>query len=352
MLYSPLKIFHHRGRIDALQRGEQPNPAQVQLIITNRCNHRCKFCSYRMPGYTSNQMFNAADEIPYAKVLEIIDDCREMEIPAIQVTGGGEPTIHPQFSEIVEQIVSRGLQLAIVTNGNVLPEKSIPTLACATWVRFSIDAAEEATYRSLRGVGEAAFKKTWKNIDRLVVEKYRQQSDVVIGIGFVVTRENFREVVTATQQAKDAGVDNIRLSAVFQNDGADYFDAIHPEAIELCREAVKLQTPTFRVFNNFDHRFEDLELAHPDYSFCGIQHFNTYIGADLNVYRCCVNAYNRLGLIGSIRNHRFATLWRSAWKRYNFAEFDARKCSWCMFNEKNRTIAYAIANNPPHVNFV
>jgi Fe-coproporphyrin III synthase len=120
----------------------------------------------------------------------------------------------------------------------------------------------------------------------------------------------------------------------------------------LCREAKLLETSGFKVFNNFDYRFEDLELAHPNYRKCGIQHFDTYMAADQNVYRCCVTAYNERGLIGSIRERRFRELWESKEKRRSFAEFDARGCEFCMFNAKNRTIAYAVSKNPPHVNFV
>lgn len=352
MLYSPLKVFHHRERIDALKRGEQPNSAQVQLVITNRCNSRCRFCSYRMPGYPSNQLFNAADEIPYAKVVEILDDCVSMGVGAIQITGGGEPTIHPEFTRIATDVIDRGLNLAVVTNGNAMPDEAIPVLAEAAWVRFSIDAGNVLTYQNIRRVSARAYARTWQAILALVDAKRVGKTSVVIGIGFVVTRENYAEVLQATEAARSAGVDNIRLSAVFQNDGAEYFDDIHPEAVEFCRQAKTFETDTFRVFNNFDHRFEDLELAHPDYSFCGIQNFDTYLAADLNVYRCCVTAYNRRGLIGSIRERRFADLWQSAEKRKDFAEFDARDCPWCMFNAKNRTIAYAISANPPHVNFV
>lgn len=352
MLYSPLKVFHHRDRIDALRRGVQPAPAQVQLIITNRCNSRCKFCAYRMPGYTSNQLFNAADQLDYAKVIEILDDCVDLGVRAIQVTGGGEPTIHPRFTAIVKDIFARGLDLALVTNGNAIPEEAVPLLAEAAWVRFSIDAGYPVTYSALRGVRGDTFRRTWDTIRGLVETKRRLKTDVVIGIGFVVTEENYREVIAATETARDAGVDNIRISAVFQSDGAAYFDECHDEAMELCRKAAELETPGFRVFNNFDHRFEDLEQSRPHYIACGIQHFNTYIGADLNVYRCCVNAYNRRGLVGSIREQRFANLWRSDAKRQDFANFDARDCPWCMFNDKNRTIAYALTDDPPHVNFV
>lgn len=352
MLYSPLKVFHHRDRIDALRRGDQPSPAQVQLIITNRCNHNCRFCAYRMEGYPSNQLFHVKDEIAYPKVCELLDDCVEMGVGAIQITGGGEPTIHPEFTAICHGVLSRGLELAVVTNGNAISEAVMDLLTQAAWVRVSLDAGTPQTYQLIRHVSGNAYRKTWHNIMELVKAKHRVDGRVVIGVGFVVTRENFREVLMVTEAARDAGVDNIRLSAVFQSDGADYFDDIHPEAVELCRKAKAMETPTFRVFNNFDHRFEDLELAHPDYQFCGVQNFDTYIGADLNVYRCCSTAYNRRGLIGSIKERRFHDLWESVEKRRSFAEFDARGCPWCMFNDKNRTIAYAISTDPPHVNFV
>jgi MoaA/NifB/PqqE/SkfB family radical SAM enzyme len=352
MLYSPLKVFHHRDRIDCLRRGEQPSPAQVQLVITNRCNQRCRFCAYRMPGYPSNQLFCQADEISYPKVLEILDDAVAMGVGAIQLTGGGEPAIHPEFTQICRAVSDRGLDLALVTNGSAVPEDAIDVLAQAVWVRVSLDAGNSETYRAIRRTGRDVFASVWRMIGQLVEAKHRLGSQVVIGIGFVVTRENFREVIEATEMARSAGVDNIRLSAVFQSNGADYFSDIHPEAVELCREAKKLETDRFRVFNNFDYRFEDLELAHPNYRDCGIQHFDTYVAADLNVYRCCTTAYNERGLIGSIRDRRFRELWESEEKRRNFAAFDARGCEFCMFNQKNRTIAYAISKNPPHVNFV
>jgi Fe-coproporphyrin III synthase len=352
MIYSPLKVFHHRSRIDTLRCGEQPVPAQIQLIITNRCNQRCRFCAYRMPGYPSNQLFRQADEIPFSKIVEILDDAAAMGVGAIQLTGGGEPSIHPQFVDVCSAVLDRGLDLAVVTNGTAVPDASIGLLARAAWVRVSLDAGNRETYRLMRRVRPEAYDAAWRTIDRLVEAREQFGSGVVVGVGFVVTRENFREVVTATERARRAGVDNIRLSAVFQSDGADYFSEIHPEAVELCREAKLLETSGFKVFNNFDYRFEDLELAHPNYRECGIQHFDTYMAADQNVYRCCVTAYNERGLIGSIRERRFRELWESKEKRRSFAEFDARGCEFCMFNAKNRTIAYAVSKNPPHVNFV
>ncbi|NUQ66112.1 MAG: SPASM domain-containing protein [Pirellulales bacterium] len=173
-----------------------------------------------------------------------------------------------------------------------------------------------------------------------------------IGIGFVVMRDNWPEVVEAARVARELGVDNFRISAIFQPDNERYFAGWYEQAQALCRKAEEQATEDFRVFNLFGERLEDLRRQQPDYAFCGYQHFTTYIGADLNVYRCCNTAYNTRGRIGSIRQCRFRDLWRSAAKEADFTSFDARACRRCQFNRKNRMVLYAIAREPADVAFV
>jgi wyosine [tRNA(Phe)-imidazoG37] synthetase (radical SAM superfamily) len=128
--YSPLKVFHHTDRLRVLREGGQPEPTQVQLIISDLCNHSCKFCSYRWDKYTSNQLFreilpdgsvnnNPKRMVSYEKAVEILDDCVEMGVKAVQVTGGGEPTVHPRHLDVFRAVLDRGLDLAMVSNGQI-----------------------------------------------------------------------------------------------------------------------------------------------------------------------------------------------------------------------------------------
>lgn len=151
--YSPFKIVHHANKIALIQHGIQPKgPAQVQIIISDFCNQDCHFCSYRVSGSQSNVLFKDGDNnnpqrrIPYEKVIEILDDCVEMGVGAIQLTGGGEPTAHPRFEDIVRAIIGHGLQLALVTNGVALREPRFTLLNDAAWVRVSVDAGKSETY--------------------------------------------------------------------------------------------------------------------------------------------------------------------------------------------------------------
>jgi MoaA/NifB/PqqE/SkfB family radical SAM enzyme len=363
--YSPYKIIHHTSRLEDIRNKKQIIPTQVQIIISDLCNHNCNFCSYRLDGYTSSKNFGEYDAvknminknpnrmIPYEKVIEILDDCKEMGVGAIQFTGGGEPTVHPKHKEIIEHAFKNNLEVALVTNGYIIKEGIPDILSNASWVRFSMDAGTKETYSKMREISESGFNKFQDNVSNVVKAKQKNNGKVILGIGFVVTKENYKEIYEGVKIASELGVDNVRISAIFQNDNSSYFSNFYEEAKEMTLKAVSdFGRKDFKVFNLFGDRFQDLKEEKPDYSFCGYMQFNTYIGGDLKVYTCCNNAYNDVGEVGSIKDIRFKDFWLSDKKQDFFNSFDAKKCDRCMFNNKNNFINYAIKDNPSHINFV
>lgn len=355
--YSQFKLVHHTDKVRAIREGRVAPPAQVQLIISDYCNHDCSFCAYRTSGYTTNELFNEGTNhnpkrfIPYEKVLEILDDCREMGVQGIQLTGGGEPSTHPKFGEILQAVLDRGLKLAVVTNGTAIKDWHVPLLVRAEWVRVSIDAASPETYASMRRVSQSFFYRTIANVNRLVTAKQIAKSKTIIGIGFVVTRENWQEIMDACEIARTAGVDNFRISAAFLPDNEAYHAPHYSKAWELARGAAQeMETDTFRVFNLYSDRLEDLEQRSPDYETCVYQFVTTYIGGDLNLYRCCNTSYNRHGLLGSLKEQRFRDAWEGAHQART--GFRAESCDRCQFNRVNRLGNYMLKENAEHVAFV
>ena len=167
----------------------------------------------------------------------------------------------------------------------------------------------------------------------------------------MVTKENWRGIYNAVKLAADTGAENVRISAIHQSEGDSYFEDFYLEARDLARKAVDdFQRDDFRVFNMFGDRVQDLHVGNPEYKFCGYQTFNTYIGGDQNLYRCCNTAYNHHGFLGSLLNQKLSELWATLTPQ--MFEFDARSCERCMFNNKNETILYALEDDPEHVNFV
>jgi len=360
-VYRDDKILMHLDRLHALRLSRVPAPIHVHFVPSDKCNQNCNFCAYRIDGYTEffaekrpdgTLRRNPHRMMPYEKARGILSDCAKMGVKAIEFTGGGEPTVHPHCAGLMNYARSLGMETALVTNGWKMGEDIRAALLSATWVRISLDCATPDTYQKERRVPGTVLAEVLENIKALVAARNKAQSSLVIGIGYVITEDNWQEVIRGVELARDLGVDNIRLSAVFQAQNASYFDGFGEDAARRCRMAVTLSTDTFRVINNFDLRFGELLQGSPEFKRCPFQTLVPYIGADLNVYRCCVMSYRKRGLVASLANQTLEQLWTSEEYRQDYLNFDARGCERCQFLDRNRTINRFIDMDIPHGAFV
>lgn len=336
--YSNIKALRHPERIASIRAGIVTPPTHVQLVLSDLCNQSCHFCSYRDPGYQASKLFhvegnyNPNRKIPFAKVVEMLDDFAEMGVKGIQLTGGGEPTVHPQFGEVLDEIRKRRIPYGLITNGVLLHRFDVSD---AAWLRISIDAATAETYRKVRQVPKDHFERALAQ-----VEKYKS------GTGFVVTHENWMEVSDAVKLFKSLGATNVRIAPQFTGTNAlPFFE----RALPLIREAEAEATDDFAVFSRFEDKHDEV-LGFPTEPLCGYQYFTTFIGADQNFYRCCVYAYNERGLLGSVKEMRFKDAWAKAFP--GLRSFDARACDGCHYQDINKTLGFALAEKTVDEEFV
>jgi MoaA/NifB/PqqE/SkfB family radical SAM enzyme len=355
--YSDLKAAWHLDKIEAMRRGHQVVPAQVQLILSDLCNQDCHFCAYRMSGGFSAEQFGDGDnrnpnrKIPTAKAIEILDDCSSLGVKAIQFTGGGEPTVHPDHLLIFEYAQNLGLETSLVTNGVLFRPGWEQTLPKMKWVRVSIDASNEQQYAAVRRVKPEFYATALSHVAMLAAEIWKQGTDCLLGVGYVLTRENWADAYEGVRRIRETGAHNVRLSAMFSTSGQSYYEGVE-HAIRAEIDKIKtLATPNFAVVDLFGDRINDLVQHAPDYDFCGYQQFNMYVGGNLKVYRCCTTAYTRHGEVGDLTNQRLASWFYSEAKRKAYGDFNARTCHDCQFNRQNRVVNYLVGE-PVHVNFV
>jgi MoaA/NifB/PqqE/SkfB family radical SAM enzyme len=303
-----------------------------------------------MKDYLSNEQFSEKDILSLEKIIETFDCMNDMGIHSLQLTGGGEPLFHPSAFQILKGAFEKKLEVALVSNGQLLTEAMCDLLGDAAWVRISMDAASPVLYSFIRNISKSSYYKVFNNIKNLV--QYRRTS--IIGIGFVVERENFKEIYEAARIYKDLGVDNFRISAAFTPMGYEYFKDFQDEARDLSKKAESLSDSNFTVFNLFNDRVKDNFEGIQNYSVCPIKDLLTYIGADYNVYTCCTHAYNHMGLIGSIKEKSFKEVWESPEKRELFSKHNPSVlCQHpCMYKSKNDFINYCTKQNPRHINYI
>ncbi len=349
-IYSQLKPAFHGRALDSLRARRVAAPVHLQLVLSDLCNQDCGFCAYRMSGGLSTELFGTAETHNPNRQLDgdlarrVLSDFAEAGGRAVQFTGGGEPTLHRKFAPILEHAQSLGLDTALVTNGVRLESIKDEPLARLKWARISVDAGTEESYGRIRRVTAAHWRKAWTSIARLAELGTR------VGVGFVVTRDNFAELTQLVDHAADAKADNVRVGAVFSTGGNGFYAGLDYQ-IAVARKAARARAAErgIKLLDLFDRRMGDLAAGAPKREFCGYQYLTAYIGGDGAIYRCCNTAYTRAGKVWQLdAEHSFA----GYLEQLAPDGFDARNCRHCQFLGQNEQIAELIDEVPQDVNFV
>jgi len=125
----PLKVLLHQQLLNSIRFQRKIVPVHVQLNPTNRCNFNCKFCS------CSERNKNL--EMPLDEIVDCMKTARNLSCQSVTITGGGEPTLHKHFKEMVEKLRELGLQLGLVTNGSLVEQFPSRFFDNFVWVRVS-----------------------------------------------------------------------------------------------------------------------------------------------------------------------------------------------------------------------
>jgi AdoMet-dependent heme synthase len=102
----------------------------VEIEITNRCNLNCTHCYVKKDTIT---------DLPYEKVIELIDKCAELNVTRIVLTGG-EALLHKNCIEFANYAKDKGIpEVILFSNGLLINEKNVNDLKVFNFVQISID---------------------------------------------------------------------------------------------------------------------------------------------------------------------------------------------------------------------
>lgn len=323
--YSTLKIFGFPEKIRSFREGRLSAPIYVRIKPINRCMHACHWCVYS-DGHTRpkdrpelhlqsgmHETMKEADSISLGKVHEILGSLSSMGTKAITFSGGGEPLMHPQIVGMMMQTLDYDLDLSIITNGQALSGVRAEVLAHAQWVRVSMDYANADQMAASRNVPERFFQEVIDNLEAFACLK---DPGCDLGVNFIVTRENHKDLVPIAHELKRVGVENIRFSPVYLAGFQAYHLPIHHAVEQQLRDLQSICDDRFTI-NSFYDIASPSKLPTRPFHRCLYLQTVPVVGADLNVYACHNTAYSEHGLLGSIRDQSFEDFWFSpeAWER-------------------------------------
>ena len=179
--------------IPATGSGDLGAPLYIAWQVTNECNLACLHCIEESgPGKAFH------DELDEAQVFSFLGQVLDQQVPYLSFSGG-EPTLHPQFFEMVEYVCGRNAQLKIETNGHGLSVEKAQRLQRlgVKAVQVSLDGASRETFNRMRVRGD--FDLAIAGIRNL------HAAGVPVEINYSPTAFNVHEIGRAVDLAYELG---------------------------------------------------------------------------------------------------------------------------------------------------
>ncbi len=205
-----------RRLTDELRRGLDA-PICLTWELTYACNLACVHC-------LSSSGRRDPAELSTAEARGFIDELAALAVFYVNV-GGGEPTIRPDFFDLVRYAVDRGVGVKFSTNGSTMTAERARQLAAMDYVdvQLSVDGASPATNDPVRGAGSFAAATT-------AMALLADAGFSGFKISVVVTRHNVAELDDLADLAARFGAE-LRLTRLRPaGRGAASWHELHPTA--------------------------------------------------------------------------------------------------------------------------
>lgn len=286
--------------VDHFERGLDA-PICLTWELTYACNLACVHC-------LSSSGRRDPRELTTAECRAVIDELERMQVFYVNI-GGGEPTVRPDFWELVEYATAHRVGVKFSTNGvRITPERA-RWLAASDYVdvQISLDGADAATNDAVRGPGSFDTAMT----------AIRNLADAGFGgfkLSVVVTRHNAGQL-DAFKAIADAHGAQLRLTRLRPSGrGADVWDELHPTAGQqrTLYEWLLKHGENVLTGDSFFHLNALGPAALPGLNLCGAGRVVCLIDPVGDVYACPFAIHDTF-LAGNVRAPGgFTAVWRES----------------------------------------
>ncbi len=179
-------------------------PFHVEIYPADRCNIDCFFCS--------TAAIRGTDELPMARIEELIGELQRAGTRAIRLSGGGEPLFHRSVKPMLQRIADSGIPIENITTNAVLLGEEIARILirCCDQVTVSLNTADAESYAAMMQTPPRNFDRVLQNVRRLI--EIRRESGArrpSVQLQFLVWKENYRSLPQMYRLGRELGVDTI-----------------------------------------------------------------------------------------------------------------------------------------------
>ncbi len=350
----PSKALSHVDRLVDWRRGLKPAPVTVEWDLSNRCVLGCESCHFahthtRGPWVTTARTLPMAydgtgDMADVELVTRALWQMREYGVKSIVWSGGGEPTTHPRWLDIVREAHRLGFEQGTYTLGGLLTQESAAWLRkLATWVVVSLDCATAADYAKEKRVPADRFESACNGL------RWLSGGNATIGASFLLHQGNWRKASEMYALAKSLGATYATFRPTIETSpdrpgvpigNRAWITDSRMQLALLARHAdVELDLDRFQQYRDWTgHGYDACK---------GIQ-LHATVTPDGRVWVCAQRRGVAGSCVGDLRAQSFAELWQSHPGQWT----DFTNCrAMCRLHLVNGQIA-ALEQPRPHEAFV
>jgi mycofactocin biosynthetic radical S-adenosylmethionine protein MftC len=275
-------------------------PICLTWELTYACNLSCVHC-------LSSSGRRDPRELSTAEAMAVVDELERMQVFYVNV-GGGEPTVRPDFWELVDYATAHRVGVKFSTNGVRITDAVAARLASSDYVdvQISLDGATAEVNDAVRGTGSYATAR--RAMDRLAAAGFRG-----FKVSVVCTRHNLDQLDHFKALTDSYGA-QLRLTRLRPSGrGADVWDELHPTAAQQRRLYDWLVERGEGVLtgDSFFH-LAAYGQALPGLNLCGAGRVVCLVDPIGDVYACPFAIHDAFRA-GSVRDAGgFTAVWRSS----------------------------------------
>lgn len=314
-----------------------PGPIRCNLDLENRCDHNCYFCE--PAEYRKQTMADRRYTLETEKALEVLEDLKELDCRTVNFSGGGEPTLHPEFGAVLRRASELGFRTWVVTHGGHL-ERWMEELLLADHVRVSLDASCEEEHRQMHRAAAGEFARVVENIRSLAAARANRrdaetQRKPEIGIAYIVTDGNGspESLGRSCELARDVGADFVHFRPISEDPGGPKLFTGDWNQVADTIEAMRADFPFLDIWP-LAKRWKDV-FYQREFENCYAAYTLAVVGANGDCHACC----DRRDIVfGNVYRERFRDIWLGETHRRMAGRIEPRLCSRCLMCNWNRAV--------------
>jgi len=309
----------------------------TELDLTNNCNNKCPACVGKN---------HVKAELTWNEIKAISKGLYNLNSKGVILSGGGDPLLHPDFTEAVKLLKSYKMRIGINSNGLLLDEKKATVIAeNCDYFRISLDAGDETLYKQTHGIDGDAFKKVINNIKMISEIKRKLKSNLSLGTGFLTSEVTKGQMEKFIKISKENGADFAQFRP-FQEDMTDITEIYN-------RLKSIYEDDKFKVIASTQKYSKFKDGNKKTYDKCTGMLFSTVITANARMYACLHHRQNDDYLIGDIRQGKsLEEIWNSYKKWHLHDTIDVRNCPSFCRNDSVSQVLFDLEKKVGHSEFL